>query len=143
MTDLPTINLTAIGNDTYSGMYSGFTVEGAYSIAVFARDGKGTLSLPVQTSVTVPSTTDCLTVASDFSIHVRCAEYNGNPYGFTLDFYRHPDDTSGYYWKLVMASLTTGEAGDCISIVIGFQHAHELRILQRCAIWVHVESSIQ
>jgi len=54
VTDLPTINLTAIGNNTYSGMYDGFTVEGVYNVAVFARDGKGVLSLPYQTSVTVP-----------------------------------------------------------------------------------------
>jgi hypothetical protein len=114
VTDLPTINLAAIGNNTYSGMYNGFTVEGAYNVAVFARDGKGTLSLPVQTSVTVPTTTDCLAVAADLSIHVPCAEYNGNQYGFTLAFYRNPDDPSGYYWNLVKATLTTGEGADCI-----------------------------
>ena len=116
VTDLPTIYLAAIGNNTYSGMHSGFTSEGVYNVAVFARDGKGTLSLPVQTSVTVPTSTDCLAVASDLSIRVPCAEYNGNQYGFTLVFYRHPDDPSGYYWNLPMATLTTGEGADVIPI---------------------------
>jgi DNA-binding beta-propeller fold protein YncE len=116
ITDLPTIILTAIGNNTYSGMYNGFTVEGAYNIAVFARDGKGILSLPVQTTVTVLATSDCLNVASDFSIQVPCADHNGNQYGFLLDFYRHPDDPSGYYWKLIKGTLTTGTGSDCIPI---------------------------
>lgn len=116
VTDLPTINLTAIGNNTYSGMYNGFTVEGDFNVAVFARDGKGILSLPVQTSVTVSTTTDCLAVAADLSIRVPCAEHNGAEYGFTLDFYRNPDDPSGYYWNLVMATLTAGEGADCIPI---------------------------
>ena len=101
-------------NYPYSGMYNGFTAEGVYNVAVFARDGKGTLSLPVQTSVTVPASTDCLAVASDLSIRVPCAEYSGNEYGFTLGFYRNPDDPSGYYWNLIMATLTTGEGTDCI-----------------------------
>jgi DNA-binding beta-propeller fold protein YncE len=117
VTDLPTINLAAVGNNSYSGMYNGFTVEGVYNVAVLARDGKGVLSLPYQTSVTVPTTTDCLTVGSDLSIQVPCAEYNGNPYGFTLDFYRNPDDMSGYYWKMIKSTLTTGTGSACIPIV--------------------------
>jgi len=116
VTDLPTVNLTDIGNKTYSVMYNGFTVEGVYNIAVFARDGKGSLSLPVQTSVTVPVTTNCLAVATDLSMRVPCAEYNDVPYGFTLVFYRNSDDLSGYYWNLPMATLTTGEGTDCIPI---------------------------
>jgi len=114
VTDLPTLNLIAIGNNAYSGMHNGFTAEGAYNVAVFARDGKGTLSLPVQTTVTVATTTDCLPVAADLSIRVPCAEYNGNKYGFTLGFYRNPDDPSGYYWNLIMATLMAGEGTDCI-----------------------------
>ena len=116
VTDLPSIPLAAVGNNSYSGMYNGFTVEGFYNVAVFARDGKGVLSLPYQTSVTVPMTTDCLAVGSGLGIQVPCAEYNSNPYGFTLDFYRNPDDLSGYYWKMVMTTLTTGTGSDCIPI---------------------------
>jgi DNA-binding beta-propeller fold protein YncE len=116
VTDLPTINLAAVGNNSYSGMYNGFTVRGVYNVAIFARDGKGVLSLPYQTSVTVPTTTDCLAVASDLSIRVPCAEYNGNPFSFSLDFYHSPDDPSGYYWKMVMSTLTTGSGSECISI---------------------------
>ena len=114
VTNLPTINLKFVGNNRYEGNYDGFTVEGVYNVAVFARDGKGTLSLPVQTSVTVPSSTDCLAVDAYLGIKVLCAEYNGNEYGFTLDFYRNPDDSTRYYWKIVMSTLTTGEGADCI-----------------------------
>ena len=116
VTDLPTINLASVGNNSYSGMYNGFTEGGVYNVAVFARDGKGVLSLPYQTSVTVPTNTDCLAVGAGLGIQVPCAEYNSNPYGFTLDFYRNPDDLSGYYWKMVMTTLTTGTGSDCIPI---------------------------
>ena len=85
-------------------------------MAIFARDNLTTLSLPYQTSVTVPVHSDCLAVGADLGIQVPCAEYNGNQYGFTLDFYYNPDDPSGYYWKLVMATLTTGTGADCITI---------------------------
>ncbi len=116
VTDLPTINLIAVGNDCYSGTYNGFTTQGIYNVAVFARDRKGILSLPYQTSVTVPGNTDCLAVGAGLGINVHCVDYNGNPYGFMLDFYRHPDDPSGYYWKLVMGTLTTGTGTYCIPI---------------------------
>ena len=116
VTDLPTINLTSVGNNNYSGTYNGFTVEGVYNVAVFARDGKGVLSLPYQTSVTVSTTTDCLAVGAGLGIQVPCVDYNGNLYGFMLDFHRNADDLSGYYWKMVMDTLTTGTGSDCIPI---------------------------
>ena len=112
VTDLPMIDLISVGNSRYEGTYTNFTSSGTYNIAVFAMDRKGVLSLPVQTSVT--TTSSCLAVAGDLSISVPCAEYDGTGYGFTLDFYRNPDDLSGYYWKLVMATLTAGEGADCI-----------------------------
>ena len=77
-------------------------------------DRKSVLSLPVQTTVT--TTSNCLAVAGDLSISVPCAIYNGNQYGFTLVCYRNPDDLSGYYWNLPLATLTTGNGGDCLSI---------------------------
>lgn len=114
VTNLPTMNLPPAGESRYEGTYKDFTVVGAYNIAVFARDGKGVLSLPIQTTVTV--TNGCLAVAGDLSIWVPCAEYNGTRYGFTLNFYSNPDDSSSYYWNLDMATLTDGTGNDCISI---------------------------
>ena len=116
VTNLPAIKLSPIGDNTFSGMYSGFTVVGVYSVAVFARDGKGTLSLPYQTSVTVSGASDCLTVAPDLSIRIPCAVYGGGSYGFLLDFYRHPDDPSALCWKLVMGTLTGGQGSNCLGI---------------------------
>ena len=115
VTDLPILQLVPLGN-RYQGTYTGFTAPGDYNIAIFAKDENGSLSLPVQTMVTVPGDSACLKVASDFSIQVPCAQYNGNQYGFLLDFYRHPDDSSGYYWKLIMATLSTGTGSACIPI---------------------------
>ena len=114
VTDLPTIDLNSVGNNRYEATYTNFTSSGTYNIAVFAMDRKGVLSLPVQTIVS--TTSNCLAVAADLSIRVPCAEYNGARYGFLLDFYRNPDDPPGYYWKLVMATLTAGEGADCIFI---------------------------
>jgi len=116
VTDLPTIDLISVGNSRYEGTYTNFTSSGTYNIAVFAMDRKGVLSLPVQTTATVTTASSCLAVAKDLSIRVPCAEYDGTGYGFTLVFYRNPDDPSGYYWTLPMATLTTGEGGDCLSI---------------------------
>lgn len=82
----------------------------------FPQDGKGILSLPVQNNVTVPTSSDCLTVDVDLNIQVPCVGYSGKLYGFTLGFYRNPDDPAGYYWKLVVGTLTTGDGGDCLSI---------------------------
>ena len=107
--DLPKIQLSPLGN-RYQGTYDGFTSAGAYNIAIFAKDENGSISVPKQTTVTVTGGGPCLNVASDFSIQVPCADYNGNPYGFSLGFYRHPDDPSGFYWNLIMSTLTTGEA---------------------------------
>ena len=114
VTDLPTIDLASVGNNRYEGAYANFTSDGIYNIAIFATDSKGTLSLPVQTTVAV--TGACLSVAGDLSISVPCAEYNGTRYGFTLEFYSNPDDRSGYYWNLDMATLTGGTGTDIISI---------------------------
>jgi len=116
VTDLPMIDLNSVGNNRYEATYANFNSSGTYNIAIFAMDRKGVLSLPVQTSVTVLTTTDCLAVAADLSIRVPCAEYNGARYGFILDFYRNPDDPAGYYWKLVIGTLTGGTGTDCISI---------------------------
>lgn len=52
VTELPTIDLTSTGNNRYEGLYSNFTQQGIYNIAVYALDVEGNVSLPLQTSVT-------------------------------------------------------------------------------------------
>ena len=121
VTNLHTPNLKSVGNNRYEGNYDGFTVEGVYNIAVFARDGKGILSLPVTTSVTVPTTSDCLSVSADFGLRIPCVEYIGNHYSCIFDFYRHPDDPEGFYWKLVMPSVTPVDGTNCIPIATDFR----------------------
>lgn len=71
----------------------------------------------IDASVTVEAGITCLPVADDLSIHVPCARYLGHSHGFTLAFYRHPDDPEGFYWNLVKATLTTGEGANPISVV--------------------------
>jgi hypothetical protein len=52
--DLPILDLTLKGDNRYEGTYSNFTSTGAYTIAIFASDNKGALSMPKATTVTVP-----------------------------------------------------------------------------------------
>ena len=114
VTDLPTVTLTSVGNGRYEGIYDNFISTGTYNIAVFARDAKGTLSLPVQTTVTKGGA--CFSVNGDLSIRVPCAEYNGAEYGFTLKYYDNRDDPFGYYWKLDGSTLAAGSGIDCLNI---------------------------
>ena len=53
VTDLPIVDLKAVGNNRYEVDYDGFAVPGTYKVAVFAMDGNAVASLPVSTSVTV------------------------------------------------------------------------------------------
>ncbi|NQU16312.1 MAG: hypothetical protein HQ561_19310 [Desulfobacteraceae bacterium] len=89
------------------------TSSGTYNIAVFAMDTKGTISIPVQTTVT---TSNCLSAGNDASIPMPCAEYNGTRYGFTLDLYSNPNDASGLYWKMDADTLTGGTGTYCIPV---------------------------
>ena len=114
VTDLPILELLPVGNNRYEATFANFTSPGTYNIVVFALDRDGEISLPVQTSVSTRS--KCLAVSAGLGIQVPCAEYNGNQYGFLLDFYRHPDDASSYYWKLVVPTLTTGEGYECLPV---------------------------
>ena len=113
-TPLPTLELTGSGSHYYEGTYGNFTVSGTYQVVVFAMDAEGTVSLPAQTAVTV--FLGCLAVSSDLSIQLSCATYNGNSYGFTLAFYPNPGDPSGFYWKLVISTLTNGTGSYFIPI---------------------------
>ncbi len=116
VTDLPTLDLNSAGNNRYEASYTNFTTSGTYNIAVFAMDRKGVLSLPVQTTVNVGGADSCLSVASDLSIQVPCAEYDGIQYGFLLDFYPNPDDLAGLYWKMVLSTVTQGQGDNCLQI---------------------------
>ena len=62
--------------------------------------------------------TDCLAVGAGLGINVPCANYSGNQYGFTLDFYRNVEYPSGFYWKLISSTLTTGTGAYCLQIEI-------------------------
>jgi hypothetical protein len=51
ITDLPSIELTHVGNGRYEGIYPGFTSEGDYAVAVYAMDTDGNISLPQETTI--------------------------------------------------------------------------------------------
>ena len=111
--DLPTVIFSSLGDGRYEGSYHDFTAPGSYNIAVFARDSKGALSLPRQTSVTKEG--GCLTVNADLSIDVPCVDYKGSLYGFTLKYYDKPND-DGLYWRLDNDTLATGAGSDCMAV---------------------------
>jgi sugar lactone lactonase YvrE len=53
VTDLPILELTSVGNNRYEGTYSDFSAPGTYTIAIYAADRWGVISLPKSTSVSV------------------------------------------------------------------------------------------
>ncbi|MCF8145712.1 MAG: hypothetical protein K9N21_17515 [Deltaproteobacteria bacterium] len=56
-------------------------------------------------TLTTGTGTNCIPIASDLSMPIPCASYNGAQYGFTLDFYQNPYDPSGLYWKMDLSTL--------------------------------------
>jgi hypothetical protein len=52
VTDIPTIDLSSVGNNRYEATYSSFTLQGTYNIAIYAADSGGVISLPKSTTVT-------------------------------------------------------------------------------------------
>ena len=53
VTDLPTVELTFnAGTGRYEGSHAAWTSAGVYTIAVYARDAEGNISLPLTTTVT-------------------------------------------------------------------------------------------
>ncbi len=50
---LPSVDLKHIGENRYEGTYDGFSAEGTYQIAIYARDSFGNTSMPAMTTVTV------------------------------------------------------------------------------------------
>jgi DNA-binding beta-propeller fold protein YncE len=51
--ELPSLDLMPTGADQYEATYNGFTIEGTYQIAIYARDRIGNTSIPQLTSVSV------------------------------------------------------------------------------------------
>ncbi|MGA1869868.1 MAG: 6-bladed beta-propeller [bacterium] len=51
VTDLPTVELVDKGDGRYEGTYSDFSIYGTYTIAVYAKDTEGNLSVPKETHV--------------------------------------------------------------------------------------------
>ena len=58
----------------------------------------------------------CIAVGAGLWIDIPCAEYDGNRYGFILASYHHPNDPSGFYWKLLMPTLTNGAGSHCLPV---------------------------
>ncbi|MEA3361280.1 MAG: hypothetical protein U9R17_18000, partial [Thermodesulfobacteriota bacterium] len=58
VTDLPILDLSLKGSNRYEGTYNNFTSPGTYTIAIFASDTTGALSMPKATTVTVPQGSD-------------------------------------------------------------------------------------
>jgi len=51
--ELPSLDLMPVGADQYEATYTGFTIEGTYQIAIYARDRIGNTSIPQLTTVSV------------------------------------------------------------------------------------------
>ena len=59
---------------------------------------------------------NCLSVESDLSLEIPCAEHAGINYEFTLNYYANPTDPSGLYWKMDLNTFKQSICGECISV---------------------------
>ena len=83
-----------------SALYRG--MKYAFSLVFYSNPGDPSgLYWKMDTSTfTTGSGSDCITVGTDLSLPVSCAEYASVQYQFTLVFYDNPGDPSGLYWKM-------------------------------------------
>jgi len=120
---LPEIQLTKTSGNSYEGTYKGFDKKGTYNVAVFARDGNGTLSIPKSTSVIQTAGDSFANLDSALKMALPCIEVQGVCYNLSLDYYPNPSDTNNLYWKLDMSSVGTNQdcSSDCAAIDFDFQ----------------------
>ena len=65
----------------------------------YQDDPSGLYWKMVLATLTTGEGAGCIPIATDLSMPISCAVYNGVQYGFTLRFYNNPYDPSGLYWK--------------------------------------------
>lgn len=49
--NLPELEMSLAGNNRFEGTYPNFNMIGTYTLAIYARDSHGNISLPMQTKV--------------------------------------------------------------------------------------------
>jgi len=63
---------------------------------------------------------DCVSVGSDLSLNISCAENKGTVYGFVLKYTPNPADPFGFYWKMDLKTFSQKSLStippDCVSI---------------------------
>ncbi|MCP4681404.1 MAG: hypothetical protein GY864_03635, partial [Desulfobacterales bacterium] len=61
--------------------------------------------------------TPCVTLNDDLALHLY-AEHMGIKYGFTMNYSQHPQDPSGFFWKMDLATLmqVSSDTQNCIQM---------------------------
>jgi len=120
--DLPEIQLSSTTGTLYQGTYDGFTQKGTYNVAVFARDGNGTLSIPKSTSVIQTGGDTYANLNSALIMALPCVEFLGICYNISFDYYVNQSDTMNLFWVSDMTSIDINQDcdSDCASMDTAF-----------------------
>lgn len=114
--DFPELELVKTQDGSYEAVYNDFTEQGVYDISVFAKDAKGILSLPRNTSVFQASGPGYAVLdSSDFQLTIPCIQHQGGCYSLVLDNVPDISGNASAYWEPNMDAISDNPfcAGDC------------------------------
>ncbi|MFC1798871.1 C13 family peptidase, partial [Thermodesulfobacteriota bacterium] len=95
VTDLPSIELSSVGNGRYEADYSYFRYTGTYDVSVYAIDNQGNMAVPKNTTVTRTGGLDLSTDADNDGITDANEDVNHNAVVDTDETDQNNIDTDG------------------------------------------------
>ncbi len=111
MGKLSVVTLALLTVLIFSGLVHGETYDEGFAAGKqFCRENPAACNLASRSAGEKSSseTDRIVSIASDRSMDIPCADFQGTRYEFSLAWYKNPQDLSGHYWKLEPASVKTG-----------------------------------
>ena len=107
---LPELEMSPTGEDgRYEGTYNDFTLNGHYSVTVYAKNDSGSISVPLKTAVEQKDGRNhAVFYSSTARIFIPCLSCMESCFSLNLDYHPIPSDPDGIYFCLDMDSLNTG-----------------------------------
>jgi hypothetical protein len=120
---LPILIMDHVGNNRYEGVYTDFTENGNYNIAVFAKDMNGMVSIPMSTSFIQTSGDSYVILNSALTITIPSVELQGTCYQVVLDYATNSLGGPDLIWKLDINSIGINQScgSDCALMDLNFQ----------------------
>ena len=109
--ELPEMELVKSGKNEYRGNWDGFTQNGTYHLAVFARDTCGTLSIPKSTTVIQSLGESQALLSPSLELTLPCIRFQGASYQTILAFHENPLDKNNLYFKTRAEAIGWASSG--------------------------------